>query len=60
VDRALAAVRDRALIALGAALDARPGDRRAGRRALVRAQRLTDAIDRLVRDDPRFSALVPD
>ena len=31
---ALATVRDRALIALGAALDARAGDRRAGRRAL--------------------------
>jgi hypothetical protein len=60
VDRSLAAVRDRALVALAAALDARPGDRRAGRRALVRAQRLTDSIDRLVRDDPRFSALVPD
>ena len=60
VDRALAAVRDRALIALAAALDARAGDRRAGRRALVRAQRLTGSIDRLVRNDPRFSALVPD
>jgi hypothetical protein len=57
---ALATVRDRALIALGAALDARAGDRRAGRRALVRAQRLTSSIDRLVRDDPRFSALMPD
>ena len=52
---ALATVRDRALIALGAALDARAGDRRAGRRALVRAQRLTSSIDHLVRDDPRFS-----
>jgi hypothetical protein len=57
---ALATVRDRALIALGAALDTRAGDRRAGRRALVRAQRLTSSIDRLVRDDPRFSALMPD
>jgi hypothetical protein len=59
-NQALASVRDRALIALGAALDARAGDRRAGRRALVRAQRLTSSIDRLVRHDPRFSALVPD
>jgi hypothetical protein len=60
VDRSLAAMRDSALVALGAAVDARAGDRRAGRRALVRAQRLTGSIDRLVRSDPRFSALVPD
>ena len=59
-DPALRSARDRALAALNAALAAPAGDRAAGRRALARAQHLTDSIDRLVRDDPRFSALVPD
>jgi hypothetical protein len=59
-DRRLRAARREALAALRGALAAGPTDRAAARRGLARADRIRAAIDRVVRNDPRYSALVPD
>jgi hypothetical protein len=60
VDPALRRIRRRALGALASAAAAAHPTRAAARRGLRRADRLTAAIHRVVREDPRFSALTPD
>jgi hypothetical protein len=60
VDPALRRIRSDALAALGAAAEVGVPTRADTRRGLKQADTLSAAIHRVVRDDPRFSALTPD
>jgi hypothetical protein len=60
VDPELRRVRRDALAALGAAAKVAVPTRAEARRGLAQAERLAGTIHRVVREDPRFSALMPD
>jgi hypothetical protein len=60
VDRRLVRAGRQARAGVREALAARHPSRAEARRALSRADRLRTLIDRIVRRDPRFSALMPD
>jgi hypothetical protein len=60
IDPGLRRVRGEALAALGTAAAIERPSRAAARHALAQAERLAGTIHRVVREDPRFSALMPD
>jgi hypothetical protein len=60
VDPALRQARRKALAAMRRAVAIRHPNHAAARRGLKQADELTAAIHRVVREDPRFSALTPD